>query len=65
MYITRCIRGAGSGAIIFGYEADGLDYNFIDGLPVPTGEDGCETENTKIIAMGMCDNGGMPEINMP
>eukprot|EP00942_MAST-04A_sp_MAST-4A-sp1_P010463 g10463.t1 len=60
VYYGDVLGGAGSGAIIFGYEADGLDYNFIDGLPVPTGKDGCETENTKIIAMGMCDNGGMP-----
>ena len=34
----------GAEARIFGYEVDGLDYPFRDGLPYPTGRDGASTE---------------------
>ena len=40
----------GAEAMIFGYEVDGLDYNFCDGLPFPTGEDGASPE-IEILAM--------------
>ncbi len=35
----------------FGYEVDGVDYNFRHGLPGATGEDGAIPEMTEIIAM--------------
>lgn len=40
----------GAEALIFGYEVDGLDYTFRDGLPFPTGEDGAPT-SIEILAM--------------
>ncbi len=40
----------GAEARIFGYEVDGLDYTFADGLPYPTGRDGASTE-IAILAM--------------
>jgi hypothetical protein len=40
----------GAEARIFGYEVDGLDYTFADGLPYPTGRDGASTE-IEILAM--------------
>jgi len=40
----------GDEARIFGYEVDGLDYTFIDGLPYPTGRDGAATD-IEILAM--------------
>ncbi|MCK8786148.1 hypothetical protein M0638_17370 [Roseomonas sp. NAR14] len=41
----------GDEAGIFGYEVDGLDYTFADGLPVPTGADGAPA-GLEILAMG-------------
>ena len=40
----------GAEARIFGYEVDGLDYTFADGLPYPTGRDGASTD-IEILAM--------------
>jgi hypothetical protein len=40
----------GGSARIFGYEVDGLDYTFRDGLPYPTGQDGAATD-IDILAM--------------
>ncbi len=40
----------GAEARIFGYEVDGLDYTFRDGLPFPTGEDGAPA-TVEILAM--------------
>ena len=40
---------------IFGYEVDGLDYRFDDGLPFPTGCDGAAQE-IEILAMGLATN---------
>lgn len=45
----------GAGARIFGYEVDGLDYRFEDGLPFPTGNDGAAAD-VEIIAMGLATN---------
>jgi hypothetical protein len=41
----------GDKAGIFGIEVDGLDYNFVDGLPVPTGIDGAPPQ-VEILAFG-------------
>ena len=41
----------GDTANIFGYEVDGLDYTFIDGLPEPLGTDGAPP-GLQILAMG-------------
>jgi hypothetical protein len=41
----------GDEANIFGFEMDGLEYTFVDGLPLPTYEDGAPP-GTEIIAMG-------------
>ena len=51
----------GAASSIFGYEVDGLDYNFSNGLPYPTGNDGASLE-INILAMGIAttqetDNG--------
>jgi len=54
-----CFAGTGLGysdmfgdeANIFGYEVDGLDYTFIDGLPEPLGTDGAPP-GLEILAMG-------------
>ncbi|MCU9836877.1 hypothetical protein OEZ49_03775 [Ruegeria sp. WL0004] len=56
-------RGAGVGygdvlgarSRIFGYEVDGLDYRFEDGLPFPTCADGAVPE-IEILAMGLATN---------
>ncbi|GAB3561535.1 hypothetical protein GCM10027445_00450 [Amycolatopsis endophytica] len=40
----------GDGAAVFSYEVDGLDYEFRDGLPHPTGTDGAPA-GLQIIAM--------------
>lgn len=40
---------------IFGYEVDGLDYRFEDGLPYPTCSDGAVPE-IDILAMGLATN---------
>ncbi len=45
----------GAAAKILGYEVDGLDYTFRDGLPFPTFTDGAP-ENVEIIAMGLAFN---------
>ncbi|MEX0346746.1 MAG: N,N-dimethylformamidase beta subunit family domain-containing protein [Rhizobiaceae bacterium] len=45
----------GSEARIFGYEVDGLDYRFEDGLPYPTGKDGASTD-IEILGMGLAAN---------
>lgn len=41
----------GDEANIFGYEVDGLDYNFVHGLPEPAGTDGAPP-GLQILAMG-------------
>jgi hypothetical protein len=41
----------GDEANIFGFEMDGVEYTFEDGLPVPTGADGAP-EGLQILAMG-------------
>jgi len=45
----------GAGAKVLGYEVDGLDYTFRDGLPYPTFSDGAP-ESVEIIAMGPAFN---------
>ena len=45
----------GAGSRIFGYEVDGLDYRFEDGLPFPTCSDGAAPE-IEIVAMGLATN---------
>lgn len=45
----------GAEARIFGYEVDGVDYTFRDGLPFPTGNDGAPSD-LKIIAMSPAVN---------
>jgi hypothetical protein len=52
----------GDEANIFGYEMDGLDYTFVDGLPVPTGTDGAPA-GLEILAMGWATlaEAGRPE----
>ena len=45
----------GAGSRIFGYEVDGLDYHFEDGLPFPTCADGAVPE-IEILAMGLATN---------
>ena len=45
----------GGGAKVLGYEVDGLDYTFRDGLPFPTFTDGAP-ESVEIIAMGLAFN---------
>lgn len=45
----------GAQSRIFGYEVDGVDFNFDDGLPFPTGKDGTDT-SVEIIALGMATN---------
>ena len=45
----------GAASRIFGYEVDGLDYRFHDGLPYPTGADGASSDIT-ILAMGLATN---------
>jgi hypothetical protein len=45
----------GAAAQVLGYEVDGLDYTFRDGLPYPTFSDGAP-ENVEIIAMGLAFN---------
>jgi hypothetical protein len=45
----------GAEARIFGYEVDGLDYTFRDGLPFPTFRDGAP-ESVEILAMGLAAN---------
>lgn len=52
----------GDEAHIFGYEVDGLDYTFVDGLPEPVGSDGAPP-GLKILAMGWASNAeqGRPE----
>jgi hypothetical protein len=45
----------GSEARIFGYEVDGLDYTFRDGLPYPTHRDRAP-ESTQILAMALASN---------
>lgn len=42
----------GAESKIFGYEVDGCDYTFKDGLPFPTGSDGAPN-NLEILAMGL------------
>lgn len=45
----------GSDANIFGYEVDGLDYTFADGLPYPTFKDRARP-GTEILAMSLASN---------
>jgi hypothetical protein len=45
----------GDEAGIFGHEVDGLEYGFVDGLPVPLGSDGAP-EGLEILAMGFASN---------
>lgn len=45
----------GSHSRIFGYEVDGLDYNFRGGLPFPTGRDGAPP-GLQILALGLATN---------
>jgi hypothetical protein len=45
----------GAEARIFGYEVDGLDYTFRDGLPFPTFTDGAP-RSVEILAMGVAAN---------
>jgi hypothetical protein len=42
----------GAAAKVFGYEVDGLEYTFRDGLPYPTGNDGAPV-SLEILAMGL------------
>lgn len=45
----------GAASRIFGYEVDGVDFTFDDGLPYPTGRDGT-AGSVEIIALGMATN---------
>lgn len=45
----------GAASRIFGYEVDGLDYQFEDGLPFPTCTDGA-IPDIQILAMGLATN---------
>jgi hypothetical protein len=45
----------GGEAKIFGYEVDGLDYTFRDGVPYPTFKDRAQ-KSTEIIAMALASN---------
>ena len=45
----------GAGSRVFGYEVDGLDYRFENGLPYPTCTDGAVPE-IEILAMGLATN---------
>jgi len=45
----------GARSLIFGYEVDGLDYGFKDGLPIPTCSDGAVPE-IEILGMGLATN---------
>jgi hypothetical protein len=45
----------GGDAKIFGYEVDGLDYTFRDGLPFPTFKDRAQP-STEILAMALASN---------
>ncbi|MBE1283996.1 MAG: hypothetical protein GJ676_11855 [Rhodobacteraceae bacterium] len=45
----------GHDARIFGYEVDGLDYTFRDGLPFPAGTDGAAPE-VQVLALGLATN---------
>jgi hypothetical protein len=45
----------GADAKIFGYEVDGLDHTFRDGLPYPTARSGAP-EGTEILAMALASN---------
>ena len=45
----------GAGSRIFGYEVDGLDYRFEDGLPYPACSDGA-VPDIEILAMGLAAN---------
>ena len=45
----------GADARVFGYEVDGLEYEFRDGLPFPTGTDGAASE-IEILAIGLATN---------
>lgn len=45
----------GGDAKIFGYEVDGLDYTFQDGLPYPTFKDRAQP-STEILAMALASN---------
>ncbi len=45
----------GAASRIFGYEVDGLDYHFEDGLPFPTCTDGA-IPDIQILAMGLATN---------
>ena len=45
----------GAGARVFGYEVDGLDHRFENGVPVPLGTDGAAPE-VEILAMGLASN---------
>ncbi len=49
----------GGAAKVLGYEVDGLDYTFRDGLPFPTFTDGAP-ENVEIVAMGLAFNKELP-----
>jgi hypothetical protein len=52
----------GDEANIFGFEMDGIEYTFADGLPVPTYQDGAPP-TTQILAMGFATlaESGLPE----
>ena len=45
----------GKKALIFGYEVDGLDYTFEDGVPIPTDKNQAP-DATQILAMGIASN---------
>ena len=47
------LGGSSEGAVVFGFECDGLDYVERDGLPFPTGKDGADVANTRILAVGL------------
>eukprot|EP00746_Dinoflagellata_sp_MGD_P142337 gnl/MRDRNA2_/MRDRNA2_75318_c0_seq1.p1 gnl/MRDRNA2_/MRDRNA2_75318_c0~~gnl/MRDRNA2_/MRDRNA2_75318_c0_seq1.p1 ORF type:complete len:566 (-),score=80.00 gnl/MRDRNA2_/MRDRNA2_75318_c0_seq1:92-1624(-) len=55
------LAGSAEGAVIFGFECDGLDYTMRDGMPFPTGDDGADISATQIIGIGLCDNSDFPD----
>nr|WP_237212677.1 N,N-dimethylformamidase beta subunit family domain-containing protein [Ruegeria lacuscaerulensis] len=50
-----CGDQLGAGSRIFGYEVDGVDFTFDDGLPYPTGKDGTD-KSVEVIALGLATN---------
>lgn len=44
----------GAASVVVGYECDGCDLALVDGLPVPTGSDGCPPDTTVLATAPAC-----------